>query len=215
MHAQATPALWASARRQVQTLGAQVDGGPVRTAAQRVRPCSLDAATQKLIANIFSQDMFRDSMALLNLGEEPRLRRGGKDPGKAGSGGQRAEPPPSCSSAPPDVKKMPLGKLSKQQIARGFEALEALEAALKGDGAGGPSLEDLSSHFYTVIPHNFGRSRPPPITSPAVLQAKKDMLLVRPGAGGVLGWRERKREGGLGPSRQTWTGRGRPQGSWG
>lgn len=129
---------------KVQTLGAQVDGGPVRTAAQRVRPCSLDAATQKLIANIFSQDMFRDSMALLNL----------------------------------DVKKMPLGKLSKQQIAKGFEALEALEAALKGDRAGGPSLEDLSSHFYTVIPHNFGRSRPPPITSPAVLQAKKDMLLV-------------------------------------
>ena len=30
-----------------------------------------------------------------------------------------------------DVKKMPLGKLTKQQIARGFEALEALEEAMK------------------------------------------------------------------------------------
>lgn len=131
---------------KVQSVCAQVDGGPRRAVAQRVRPCSLDAATQQLITNIFSKDMFRDAMALMDL----------------------------------DVKKMPLGKLSKQQIARGFEALEALEAALRGpgDAAGGRSLEDLSSHFYTVIPHNFGRRRPPPITTPELLQAKKDMLLV-------------------------------------
>lgn len=80
---------------------------------------------------------------------------------------------------------MPLGKLSKQQIALGFEALEALEAALKSTPHAGLSLEELSSHFYTVIPHNFGRSRPPPINSPELLQAKKDMLLVR--AGGWAG----------------------------
>lgn len=85
-------------------------------------------------------------------------------------------PPP-----PPDVKKMPLGKLSKQQIARGFEALEALEEAMKNPTGDGQSLEELSSCFYTVIPHNFGRSRPPPINSPDILQAKKDMLLVRAG----------------------------------
>ncbi|XP_034514286.1 protein mono-ADP-ribosyltransferase PARP3 isoform X3 [Ailuropoda melanoleuca] len=70
------------------------------------------------------------------------------------------------------------GKLSKQQIARGFEALEALEVALRAPADGGLSLEELSSHFYTVIPHNFGRNRPPPINSPELLQAKKDMLLV-------------------------------------
>lgn len=76
---------------------------------------------------------------------------------------------------------MPLGKLSKQQIARGFEALEALEEAIKTPTGGGQSLEELSSRFYTVIPHNFGRSRPPPISSPEILRAKKDMLLVRAG----------------------------------
>ncbi|XP_044109405.1 protein mono-ADP-ribosyltransferase PARP3 isoform X2 [Neovison vison] len=124
--------------------GRVVDGGPVRSVVQRVRPCSLDAATQKLITNIFSKDMFKNAMTLMNL----------------------------------DVKKMPLGKLSKQQIARGFEALEALEAALRAPADGGLSLEELSSHFYTVIPHNFGRNRPPPINSPELLQAKKDMLLV-------------------------------------
>ncbi|XP_043846197.1 protein mono-ADP-ribosyltransferase PARP3 [Dromiciops gliroides] len=76
-----------------------------------------------------------------------------------------------------DIKKMPLGKLSKQQIAKGFEALEALEDALQKN-SNAEELEELSSHFYTIIPHNFGRKRPPPINSQAVLQAKKDMLLV-------------------------------------
>lgn len=118
-----------------------MDSGPVRTV---VKPCSLDPATQNLITNIFSKEMFKNAMTLMNL----------------------------------DVKKMPLGKLTKQQIARGFEALEALEEAMKNPTGDGQSLEELSSCFYTVIPHNFGRSRPPPINSPDVLQAKKDMLLV-------------------------------------
>uniref|UniRef100_A0A8C8VRV7 Poly [ADP-ribose] polymerase n=1 Tax=Peromyscus maniculatus bairdii TaxID=230844 RepID=A0A8C8VRV7_PERMB len=125
----------------VKAFSLQVDGGPVRTV---VKPCSLDPATQKLITNIFSKEMFKNSMTSMNL----------------------------------DVKKMPLGKLSKQQIAKGFEALEALEEAIKKPTGGGQSLEELSSRFYTIIPHNFGRSRPPPINSPEILQAKKDMLLV-------------------------------------
>ena len=31
-----------------------------------------------------------------------------------------------------DVKKMPLGKLSKTQIAKGFEALEEIQAVVEG-----------------------------------------------------------------------------------
>ncbi|NXC76689.1 PARP3 polymerase, partial [Anhinga anhinga] len=77
-----------------------------------------------------------------------------------------------------DVKKMPLGKLSKQQIARGFEVLGELEAVLQEQPPQAARLENLSSHFYTIIPHNFGRARPPPINSPNLLRAKKDMLLV-------------------------------------
>ncbi|NXN95108.1 PARP3 polymerase, partial [Rhinopomastus cyanomelas] len=77
-----------------------------------------------------------------------------------------------------DVKKMPLGKLSKQQIARGFETLEELEAALQEQHPATAHLEELSSRFYTIIPHNFRRARPPLINSPDLLRAKKDMLLV-------------------------------------
>ncbi|XP_073501215.1 protein mono-ADP-ribosyltransferase PARP3 [Phyllobates terribilis] len=76
-----------------------------------------------------------------------------------------------------DIKKMPLGKLSKAQIAKGFDALEDLQAALD-QKAGKAKLSELSSRFYTIIPHNFGRQTPPVISSLEVLQAKKDMLLV-------------------------------------
>lgn len=109
----------------------------------------------------------------------------------------------------PDVKKMPLGKLSKQQIARGFEALEKVEAALKAPTDSGRSLEELSSHFYTVIPHNFGRSRPPPINSPELLQAKKDMLLVRAGR------LQSRQTGGWGTERWTVTSRPKDRGGEG
>ncbi|XP_063282700.1 protein mono-ADP-ribosyltransferase PARP3 [Pelobates fuscus] len=76
-----------------------------------------------------------------------------------------------------DIKKMPLGKLSKAQIAKGFDALEDLQAALDSK-AKKEKLSELTSRFYTIIPHNFGRMIPPVIDSQEVLQAKKDMLLV-------------------------------------
>ncbi|XP_029455379.1 protein mono-ADP-ribosyltransferase PARP3 isoform X2 [Rhinatrema bivittatum] len=76
-----------------------------------------------------------------------------------------------------DVKKMPLGKLSKQQIAKGFEALEEIESTMQKSHSRS-QLEELSSRFYTIIPHNFGRMRPPIIDTSEVIQNKKDMLLV-------------------------------------
>ncbi|XP_055069456.1 protein mono-ADP-ribosyltransferase PARP3 [Misgurnus anguillicaudatus] len=75
-----------------------------------------------------------------------------------------------------DIKKMPLGKLSKHQIAKGFEALEEIETAIKNGER--KKLEDLTSKFFTIIPHNFGRNRPPVISDDSVLQSKKEMLLV-------------------------------------
>ncbi|KAJ3603227.1 hypothetical protein NHX12_030969 [Muraenolepis orangiensis] len=76
-----------------------------------------------------------------------------------------------------DIKKMPLGKLSKTQIAKGFEVLEEIEAAL-GKKKAKKSLEELSSRFFTTVPHNFGRSRPPVIDNQQVIDKKKEMLMV-------------------------------------
>lgn len=77
-----------------------------------------------------------------------------------------------------DIKKMPLGKLSKVQIAKGFEVLEEIEAAMNQKSGKG-RLEELSSKFYTTIPHNFGRNRPPTINDKEIVEKKKEMLLVR------------------------------------
>jgi poly [ADP-ribose] polymerase len=77
-----------------------------------------------------------------------------------------------------DVKKMPLGKLSKTQIAKGFEVLEEIEAVLKTKNSSKPKLNDLSNKFYTLIPQDFGRQRPPAIDNQEELQKKYDMLTV-------------------------------------
>ena len=75
-----------------------------------------------------------------------------------------------------DVKKMPLGKLSKSQIAKGFDVLDDIEKELNAKRA--TKLNELSSKFYTVIPHDFGRKVPPPIKDLEMLRSKMDMLLV-------------------------------------
>ncbi|XP_048755792.1 protein mono-ADP-ribosyltransferase PARP3-like isoform X1 [Ostrea edulis] len=75
-----------------------------------------------------------------------------------------------------DVKKMPLGKLSKTQLAKGFEVLEELEQAV--DSKNRKKMMDLSSRFYTVIPHDFGRKIPPVIDTLEIIRQKYDMLLV-------------------------------------
>ncbi|ROT65082.1 poly [Penaeus vannamei] len=76
-----------------------------------------------------------------------------------------------------DVKKMPLGKLSKLQIAKGLEALIDIEDAIKKNKPRSVLME-LTSKFYTLIPHNFGRSAPPVIDTDEVVQKKKEVMLT-------------------------------------
>ncbi|CAM9109221.1 unnamed protein product [Ectocarpus sp. 6 AP-2014] len=78
-----------------------------------------------------------------------------------------------------DVKKMPLGQLSSAQVQRGYDVLEELEDALKTTGRNKAALlETLSAKFYQVIPHAFGRSRPPVINTDTMLRDKVEMLNV-------------------------------------
>ncbi|CAG9310861.1 unnamed protein product [Blepharisma stoltei] len=53
-----------------------------------------------------------------------------------------------------DAKKMPLGKLSTNNLKQGLEILKQIESVL--DGRENSSLEGLSSKFYSLIPHDFG-----------------------------------------------------------
>ena len=56
-----------------------------------------------------------------------------------------------------DVKKMPLGELSKETVLKGYRILRSIEDVLAKRAT--ESLEDLSGQFYTNIPHNFGMKK--------------------------------------------------------
>ena len=57
------------------------------------------------------------------------------------------------------------------------QALEALEDAIKACETR-PRLAELTSKFYTIIPHDFGRRTPSVIADLDTLQKKFEMLLV-------------------------------------
>ena len=54
-----------------------------------------------------------------------------------------------------DAKKMPLGKLAKSTIEKGFEVLKRIAAAVQNKKSKS-YLQDLSSEFYSLIPHDVG-----------------------------------------------------------
>ncbi|XP_065901008.1 protein mono-ADP-ribosyltransferase PARP3-like isoform X2 [Dysidea avara] len=66
----------------------------------------------------------------------------------------------------------------KSQIAKGFEVLEEIEALFAKKSTNRAKLSELSSRFYTIIPHDFGRKVPPVIDDEETLRKKFDMLLV-------------------------------------
>lgn len=74
-----------------------------------------------------------------------------------------------------DVDKLPLGRLSKATIMRGFQALKDLSERLDSP-AGQYSIADLSNLYYSLIPHNFGRNRPPVISNKATVKREIELL---------------------------------------
>ncbi|KAG2049839.1 PARP-domain-containing protein [Suillus hirtellus] len=83
-----------------------------------------------------------------------------------------------------DANKLPLGKLAKSTILNGFAALKKLaEVVEHPDGDMAKSLggfqtacETLTSEYYSIIPHVFGRMRPTVIRDQALL--KRELNLV-------------------------------------
>lgn len=83
-----------------------------------------------------------------------------------------------------DVHKLPLGKLSDRTLKSGFSVLKELSeliadptsAQAKYGTAYGPAIEHLTNRYFTLIPHIFGRNRPPILGSNA--QIKKEIELL-------------------------------------
>lgn len=70
-----------------------------------------------------------------------------------------------------ELKEMPLGVLSQEQIRKGREILDRIKTKLEGEEAVSESYAQLSSEFYTAIPTPFAlHSRPPAISSADSLQ---------------------------------------------
>ena len=55
-----------------------------------------------------------------------------------------------------DAKRMPLGRLAKPSIVKGYEALKELLQEVRGDRQTKDGINKWSSAFYSHIPHDFG-----------------------------------------------------------
>ncbi|WJX13669.1 NAD(+) ADP-ribosyltransferase [Trifolium repens] len=75
-----------------------------------------------------------------------------------------------------NANKLPLGKLSKSTILKGYNVLKRLADVI--DNFDRKALEQLSGEFYTVIPHDFGfkKMREFVIDTPQKLKRKLEMV---------------------------------------
>ncbi|KAH8432738.1 putative poly(ADP)-ribose polymerase PARP [Aspergillus melleus] len=83
-----------------------------------------------------------------------------------------------------DAQKLPLGKLSKRTLRMGFQYLKDLSDLISNPRSANrkygtnfaAATEDLSNQYFTVIPHVFGRHRPPVLNTDQ--QIKKEIELL-------------------------------------
>ncbi|KAI4657345.1 uncharacterized protein J4E79_007418 [Alternaria viburni] len=76
-----------------------------------------------------------------------------------------------------DANKLPLGKLSKGTIARGFQTLKDLSVLIdENDNDSRAEVERLSNQYFSLIPHAFGRNRPPVIRDITLLKKEIELL---------------------------------------
>ncbi|EES02927.1 hypothetical protein BDA96_03G167900 [Sorghum bicolor] len=75
-----------------------------------------------------------------------------------------------------NADKLPLGKLSKSTILKGYDVLKRISNVISMADKG--QLEQLTGEFYTVIPHDFGFRKMSEfiIDTPEILKAKLEMV---------------------------------------
>ena len=77
-----------------------------------------------------------------------------------------------------DAVKMPLGKLTKAQVEKGYRALEEVDRLIKASSVNTAKLQEAVSVFYTLIPHDFGRSQPVLLRTEEQVKQKFELLNV-------------------------------------
>ncbi|XP_028171791.1 LOW QUALITY PROTEIN: poly [ADP-ribose] polymerase 1-like [Ostrinia furnacalis] len=75
-----------------------------------------------------------------------------------------------------DLEKMPLGKLSKDQIKSGYEVLSKLNEYVEQGGINQTKVLAATNRFFTLIPHNCGSNNPPLLDNLELIKKKMEML---------------------------------------
>ncbi|TKR81223.1 hypothetical protein L596_015131 [Steinernema carpocapsae] len=76
-----------------------------------------------------------------------------------------------------DASRSPLGKVTKQQIKAGYEALNRIEKFIEVSKYNKDFVEAVND-YYTRIPHAFGMRQPPLIKTKEILKKELDLLSV-------------------------------------
>ncbi|GKZ23618.1 hypothetical protein AbraIFM66951_009894 [Aspergillus brasiliensis] len=122
---------------------------PIKPKVEEVK-CTLSGPVQDLVSFIFNPELFQSTMASMSY----------------------------------DAQKLPLGKLSKRTLQNGFQALKDLSelisnpalASTKYTTSFAAAVEYLSNQYFTVIPHAFGRNRPPVLNNDTLLKKEIELL---------------------------------------
>merc|ERR1719427_1492801 len=75
-----------------------------------------------------------------------------------------------------DLNKMPLGKLSRQQMQNAYKILSDAIKLVEAGSLTGPQMCDVTNKFYTLIPHDFGFNQPTPLCDMEIINSKIRML---------------------------------------
>ncbi|CAF3938965.1 unnamed protein product [Rotaria sp. Silwood2] len=75
-----------------------------------------------------------------------------------------------------DLTKMPLGKLSRNQLNTAYQVLTELQTLITSGSTNKTSIIDATNRFYTLIPHNFGISKPKVLDNIDLIQSKTQMI---------------------------------------
>ena len=70
-----------------------------------------------------------------------------------------------------DLQKMPLGKISKDQITKAYKVLTELQALIDKKSSRLQFL-DASNRFFTIIPHDFGMNAPPLLDNLKIIKVR-------------------------------------------